>query len=472
MNHPWTKGIDTTDIINFYNYYLTKFDKKNITLNSLSLGADATASLMVIDMQNDFILPPPGVGFPPGRFSVANGLSMTGKLAEFIRSNSTKFHKIIFTRDTHPINHCSFFTEGGPFPPHCIINHQGAALHPSMVGLKDLPNADVIFKGCVQTADSFGAYKYEEDEYLKRRQLGQCCPNGLCGKDTGGFYLNDFTKKWEDYPFSGVNKYPNTNDAVLVESKYPDATYENIKSQIGKPFELDDIIPAEIKGNHTIFICGLAGDYCVKDTALNLAKDIKTKGLQNINIVILQPFTRYAFLPLQYIGGYQVYKNKSLVNTTSGIFSKIVESKSKKSNSNSNSNSKSNSEKPEPEPKDINQYLFIIEPKSGTYKLLTKKEAENAAGEIIKIKHPWEIKNANATKIANESNPKLYAAFLTPINDILNDYSLSGIKIVMNIPDLHLISNVSKSSGGRRHYRKKTRKVRRHYRNRKRTYKH
>jgi len=128
--HAWVAGIDSSDILGFYNHYLEKAaGADTVLVNELSLGSDDTASLMVIDMQNDFILAPPGIGNPPGRFSVANGESMAPKLAAFIRANSQKFHKIIFTRDTHPIDHCSFFTEGGPFPPHCVINHEGAVAH-------------------------------------------------------------------------------------------------------------------------------------------------------------------------------------------------------------------------------------------------------------------------------------------------------------------------------------------------------
>jgi len=425
--HKWveTEGIDNKDIIGFYNHYLKKFDKTEetgVTTESLSLGPNDTAYLMVIDMQNDFILKP--TGHPPGRFSVANGLSMAPKLKKFIEDNATKFHKIIFTRDTHPIDHCSFFTMGGPFPPHCVINHGGAALHPDMFALKDLPNADVIFKGCAPTTDSFGAYEYKDEAYLKRRQLGTCCPDGLCGEDTGGFHLKDASRKWNDYPFTGIQEYENTDDAILWPKDYPEAKYENIKDQIGEPFKLEEIIPSERKEGsiHTIFVCGLAGDYCVKDTAMNLANDIKASGRKNIRIVILQPFTRYAFLLLQYVGGNQVYKNTILTNTASGVFSNISN------------------------PKDINHYLFTIGDES--YTLLTKKEAQNAASNIEKIKQP---------KNSTNPNPKSYAAFLTPIKDILKDYSVLGIQIEMNTPDLTLMV------GGRRRHRRVTHKVKRHH---------
>jgi len=33
---------------------------------------------------------------------------------------------IIFVRDSHPANHCSFSAQGGPWPPHCVQGTRGA----------------------------------------------------------------------------------------------------------------------------------------------------------------------------------------------------------------------------------------------------------------------------------------------------------------------------------------------------------
>ena len=36
---------------------------------------------------------------------------------------------ILFVRDHHPANHCSFQEQGGPWPPHCVQGTHGADVH-------------------------------------------------------------------------------------------------------------------------------------------------------------------------------------------------------------------------------------------------------------------------------------------------------------------------------------------------------
>lgn len=424
MSHPWVEGIDQSDLIGFYNHFLEKADDGQGVVNHspISLGGADSASLMVIDMQNDFMLLPPGIGNPPGRFSVGNGLSMSGALANFIRSNAKKFSSIVFTRDTHPIDHCSFFTNGGPFPPHCIINHDGAAMHDSMKEFASLPNAHVVFKGAHSDTDSFGAAQYKEPSYLKKRQLGKCCPGGLCSENTGAFFLTDKSKSWDDYPFDGVGQYPNSNNPVLTSGDCPDAKWENIQDQIGERFTLDHIL--EQKGGvHYIFVVGLAGDYCVKDTALNLSAEIADKNLSGtVKVVVLQPYVRYACLPLQYVGGNQVYSTNILTNIKSGIFSDISK------------------------PKDINHYIFKLGPVT---KLLSKEEAVAAANNISAI-----------SPANNSSNPNVYGSFLTPTKDIVRDYNASGVTIAMEDPMLSMVGG-RRRTARRRGSRKSTKKYRR-----------
>ena len=201
MSHNWAKEANG-DTLPFYNHYLRKSAKgTNVLEDSLTMNVspEHTASLMVIDMQNDFILPPPGSPAATkmdnfGRFSVGNGIDMLPELVTFIKKNLAKFSKVIFTRDNHPAKHCSFSEEEGPFPAHCVINHIGSALHPDIVDLAEKiepAKMDVIFKGCHNEVDSFGAMMYEDDAYLKRRELGKCKANHA---HTGGFYLKNKDK--------------------------------------------------------------------------------------------------------------------------------------------------------------------------------------------------------------------------------------------------------------------------------------
>jgi len=46
----------------------------------------------------------------------------------------------VFTRDWHPANHCSFQSQGGPWPPHCVQGTRGAEF---AVGLQ-LPDSRLV----------------------------------------------------------------------------------------------------------------------------------------------------------------------------------------------------------------------------------------------------------------------------------------------------------------------------------------
>lgn len=383
----------------------------------MNVSPTNTASLMVIDMQRDFILPPTGSltaiakgNF--GRFSVGNGIDMLPDLVNFIEENQSKFSKIIFTRDNHPAKHCSFAEEGGPFPAHCVINHIGSALHPKIVSVaKKCRNMDVIFKGCHEDVDSFGAAEYLNSDYLARRELGKCKADH---NDTGGFYLKDKTKNLSDFPFYKVVQQ-NNKDTAFNTNKYDTAKYANIKDELDKPFEVSDLFPGQTTGMHTVFVVGLAADYCVKDTAINIANSLtggKYRGV-TVHVKVIQPFVRYAMLPLQFVGRYQVYKNSVLANTHRANFYNISK------------------------PKDVNRYLFQL---GAELKLLSAVEANAAEKDVSAVLHFSDIggkaKGPGDIHDFAKSNPKFYAAFLTPTSHIINDYKSTGIKLVMNVPTL------------------------------------
>jgi len=163
---------------------------------------------------------------------------------------------IVATRDYHPKNHCSFNTHSGHFPPHCIQGSRGSKFYELIeMVLKEVrgDGADVrvVFKGFVPEVDSFGAVTYGH-KYFQERNLGnntsttpeiQC--HGCCAVDwTGGFALE----------CSNIDEDLNAPPDVMA-----------VYSRKSLAQELQD---ANIK---RIFVCGLALDFCVLDTALNAA---------------------------------------------------------------------------------------------------------------------------------------------------------------------------------------------------------
>jgi nicotinamidase/pyrazinamidase len=76
--------------------------------------------LIVVDMQNDFFN------------DVDGSLPVSGaeKIINTVNKTMDLFDRVVATRDWHPIDHCSFETQNGPWPIHCVAGTFGAEYHP------------------------------------------------------------------------------------------------------------------------------------------------------------------------------------------------------------------------------------------------------------------------------------------------------------------------------------------------------
>lgn len=161
-----------------------------------------TDLLLVVDVQNDFIT---------GSLAVPNAEDIISIINEYMK----KFEYIIFSRDVHPINHCSFAAQGGPWPPHCVIGTNGAELHGGLNMPEDL---FIVSKGVLVDEEAFSVFK--------ATRLMRSTPS-YGGIITGKLDLSHYLR--------------------LLEIK-------------------------------RLFICGLATDYCVKTTVLDATKNKKFDG--------------------------------------------------------------------------------------------------------------------------------------------------------------------------------------------------
>lgn len=74
---------------------------------------------------------------------------------------------VVATRDWHPRDHSSFISRGGPWPPHCVQDTDGAQLHPAL----DADAIDAIIdKGQVSDTDGYSAFESEELRLLLREE--------------------------------------------------------------------------------------------------------------------------------------------------------------------------------------------------------------------------------------------------------------------------------------------------------------
>lgn len=135
------------------------------------------SALIVVDMQNDFI---------NGALAVPNADTIIPIVNEYIKLFEKNNLMIVFTRDWHPENHCSFKENEGIWPKHCVQNTYGAEFH------KDLympTNKYIISKAFLPDLEAYSAFeKTELDDLLKKNNIDTVFVCGLatdyCVKQT------------------------------------------------------------------------------------------------------------------------------------------------------------------------------------------------------------------------------------------------------------------------------------------------
>lgn len=104
-------------------------------------------ALLVVDVQRDFL--------PGGSLPVPEGDAVIEPLNAYIGAFDARDLPIIFSRDWHPPDHCSFVSAGGTWPTHCVRETPGAAWAD---GLKVTPDDYVISKGTEPAAEAYSAF--------------------------------------------------------------------------------------------------------------------------------------------------------------------------------------------------------------------------------------------------------------------------------------------------------------------------
>ena len=136
------------------------------------------AALVVVDVQKDFC--------PGGALPVKGGEEVVPVLNRYLERFEKAGAPIFATRDWHPQDHLSFKNQGGPWPPHCVEDSEGARFHPDL----KLPfNTVVISKATHPDRDAYSGFEGTNLElYLKRKALRTLFIGGLatdyCVKNT------------------------------------------------------------------------------------------------------------------------------------------------------------------------------------------------------------------------------------------------------------------------------------------------
>ena len=131
-----------------------------------------------MDVQKDFL--------PGGSLPVPSGDEVIPILNDYISLFKTSKAKVFATRDWHPANHVSFKEFGGPWPPHCVQETEGADFYPD---LKLPENVTVISKAMDPKRESYSGFDGTTlaDE-LKKGEVSRIFVGGLatdyCVKNT------------------------------------------------------------------------------------------------------------------------------------------------------------------------------------------------------------------------------------------------------------------------------------------------
>lgn len=104
--------------------------------------------LLVTDIQNDFL--------SGGSLAVAGGDEVVPVLNEYIGAFAAHGLPVYATRDWHPQGHCSFRTQGGPWPVHCVAETPGAAF---ATALTLPPDVTVISKATQRDREAYSSFQ-------------------------------------------------------------------------------------------------------------------------------------------------------------------------------------------------------------------------------------------------------------------------------------------------------------------------
>ena len=103
-------------------------------------------ALIIGDVQVDFL--------PGGALPIQDREQIIPILNDYINM-FRKGNRIYAIRDWHPANHASFKEQGGPWPPHCIQESEGARFHPDL----NLPiDAEIVSKGTNPTKENYSGF--------------------------------------------------------------------------------------------------------------------------------------------------------------------------------------------------------------------------------------------------------------------------------------------------------------------------
>ena len=125
-------------------------------------------SLIIVDLQKDFY-------DPRGSMYVSGAEALPARVAAML----PEFDNVFFTLDWHPLDHCSFKEQGGPWPPHCVHHTAGASLSDCVLEGLEEHRMRFILKGRRPEREEYGAFVDVDPANQDLFQKGDCVV--VCG---------------------------------------------------------------------------------------------------------------------------------------------------------------------------------------------------------------------------------------------------------------------------------------------------
>jgi nicotinamidase-related amidase len=272
--------------------------------------------LYLIDLQADFV--------DGGNFGVYGGGTMIEDLKIFLENLKDKKKGKLYvriTRDYHPHSnviekgyphflskmnstrnsekgHCSFYKSEDDHPPafpiHCEQGEAGTLLHGGLDNASLYPDDKtlVMIKGIYPEHDCFAGFPYQTKEDLSKSQLHACTSehessitNDVDSKaKTGGYVLKKLSIQ-DALKFNDQSSNSKSGEGSVLE--FPNG---DVAEHVSESDHLNGI-----KAGDVVIVTGLAGDFCVINTASNIKKYLKEIGIA-ATVFVPQHLTRYPIL--------------------------------------------------------------------------------------------------------------------------------------------------------------------------------
>lgn len=226
-----------------------------------------------------------------GNFYVMGGINIINPIVELMDASTNVFLSI----DAHPPGHHSFGRYAlYNFPPHCVDGTVGQCIVRKIYDKAKEKKAKFFFKACDKHVESFGAVKYQECEGNRLLKDHPICTN----KDYHGQTVCRARSLMLNCNEMDSGEILDATGSFLAK----DGTFEGLyRRGIGERMKDTKRFLDYLQDNSHItdvYVCGLAGDWCVLDTCVNLARSTKSNhAFRNVKVHFLVDYTKFSILP-------------------------------------------------------------------------------------------------------------------------------------------------------------------------------